>query len=154
MSRELHFFSLLLFISPVNDGPHTQGSSLPMQTSPPLIVDPDAVLSGQQLGHRRLERRHIEHSIGSTIIHPAPGFPEPQRRPWASDASAQTAEALAQREAEIQKLKDRVNKNASEVETLRKELQSVQKQIGGQNARQDSQNRKTVPPSKSQQTAP
>ena len=55
----------------------------------------------------------------------------------ASDAPSRTTEALAR-----------------EVETLRKELQSVQKQLGGQNTRQDSQNRKTTPPSKPQQTAP
>jgi hypothetical protein len=47
-----------------------------------------------------------------------------------SDTSAQTTEALAKREAEIQALRDRVNKNASEMETLRKELQSVQDQLG------------------------
>src|SRR4029079_1667600 len=43
----------------------------------------------------------------------------------AFDTSAPTAEALAKREAEIRALMDRVNKNASEMETLRKELQSV-----------------------------
>jgi len=47
-----------------------------------------------------------------------------------SDTSAQATEALAKREAEIQALRDRVNKNASEMETLRKELQSVQDQLG------------------------
>ena len=55
----------------------------------------------------------------------------------ASDASSQTTEALAR-----------------EVETLRKELRSVQKQLGSQTTRQDSQNPKTIPSSKSQQTAP
>ncbi|MGH7147287.1 MAG: hypothetical protein ACREIJ_05220 [Nitrospiraceae bacterium] len=72
----------------------------------------------------------------------------------ASAASSQTTEALLQREAEIHTLKDQVNKNASEVETLRKELQSVQEQLGNQTTRQDSQKRKTTPPSKPQQTAP
>ena len=55
----------------------------------------------------------------------------------ASDAPAHTTEALAQ-----------------EVETLRKELQSVQKQLGNQTTKQDSQKRKTPPPSKPQPTAP
>ena len=66
----------------------------------------------------------------------------------ASDTSAPSAEALAKREAEIQALRDRVNKNASEMETLRKELQSVQDQIGSQTTGQDSQRRKTAPSSK------
>ena len=72
----------------------------------------------------------------------------------ASGGSSQTTEALAQREAEIQALKDRVNKNVSEVETLRKELESVQKQLGSQTTGQDSPKRKTAPPSKPQQPAP
>ena len=60
----------------------------------------------------------------------------------ASGASTQTTEALAQREAEIHALKDLVNKNNSDVETLRKELQSVQKQLGNQPPRPDSPKRK------------
>ena len=63
------------------------------------------------------------------------------------DTSAQTAEALAKRESEIQALRDRVNKNASEMETLRKELQSVQDQLGPTTG-PDSQKRKTTPSSK------
>jgi hypothetical protein len=63
----------------------------------------------------------------------------------ASDSSPPTAEALAKREAEIQGLRDRVNKNASEMETLRKELQSVQDQLGSQATGQDDQKRKTIP---------
>jgi len=54
-----------------------------------------------------------------------------------SDAPAHTTEALAQ-----------------EVETLRKELQSVQNQLRNQTTKQDSQKRKTPPPSKPQPTAP
>ena len=64
-----------------------------------------------------------------------------------SDTSAQTTEALAKREAEIQALRDRVNKNASEMETLRKELQSVQDQLGP-TIGPDSPKRKTTPSSK------
>jgi hypothetical protein len=63
----------------------------------------------------------------------------------AFDTSAPTAEALAKREAEIRALMDRVNKNASEMETLRKELQSVQDQLGSQTTGQDKQKRKTTP---------
>jgi hypothetical protein len=73
-----------------------------------------------------------------------------------SGASAQSAEAqaqrekelaqrekdLAQREADIQRLKDIVNKNVSEVENMRKELQSVQEQLGSPTTGQDSQKRK------------
>ena len=76
------------------------------------------------------------------------GHTAPQPGTGASDASSQTTEALAQREAEIQALKDRVNKNASEVETLRKELQSVQQQLGSQTTRPDSPKRKTAPQQK------
>jgi hypothetical protein len=65
-------------------------------------------------------------------------------------ASSETTEALAQREAEIQALRDRVNRNASEMETLRKELQSVQEQLGSPTAKPDSQKRKSVPPAGSQ----
>ena len=65
-----------------------------------------------------------------------------------SDTSAQTTEALAKREAEIQALRDRVNKNASEMETLRKELQSVQDQLGSPTTGPDSQKRKTTPSTK------
>jgi hypothetical protein len=65
-----------------------------------------------------------------------------------SNTSAPTTEALAKREAEIQALQDRVNKNASEVETLRKALQSVQERIGSPTTGPDSQKRKTTPSSK------
>ena len=79
-----------------------------------------------------------------------------------SEASAQAAEALAQREKdmaqreatlaqrelEIQRLKDIVNKNVSEVENMRKELQSVQEQLSSQPTGQDSQKRKTTPQQK------
>jgi hypothetical protein len=65
-----------------------------------------------------------------------------------SNTSAPTTEALAKREAEIQALQDRVNKNASEVETLRKALQSVQERIGSPTTGPDSQKRKTTPSTK------
>ena len=55
----------------------------------------------------------------------------------ASEAQARSTEALAK-----------------QVETLRKELESVQKQLDSQTAGQDSQKRKTPPPSKPQQAAP
>src|SRR6185295_12643319 len=57
------------------------------------------------------------------------------------DIPAPTAEALATREAEIRALKDRVNKNASEMETLRKDLKSLQDQVGSQTTGQDNQKR-------------
>jgi hypothetical protein len=65
-----------------------------------------------------------------------------------SNTSAPTTEALAKREAEIQALQDRINKNASEVETLRKALQSVQERIGPPTTGPDSQKRKTTPSTK------
>jgi hypothetical protein len=72
----------------------------------------------------------------------------------ASNASTQTTEALAQREAEIHTLKDLVIKNNSDVEILRKELESVQRRLDSQTTNPDRQKRKTTPPSKPQQTAP
>jgi hypothetical protein len=63
----------------------------------------------------------------------------------ASDTSPPTAEATAKREAEIQTLRDRVNKNASEMETVRKELKSLQDQLGSQTTGQGDQKRKTIP---------
>ena len=79
----------------------------------------------------------------------------PQDTSGASAQAAQAAEALAQhekdlaqREAEIQALKDIVNKNVSQVETLRKELESVQQQLNSQPTRQDSQKQKTAPQQK------
>jgi hypothetical protein len=55
----------------------------------------------------------------------------------ASDTLAPTAEALAKREAEIRALKDRVNKHASDMDTIRKELKSLQDQVGSQTTGQD-----------------
>ncbi|HXT66386.1 MAG TPA: hypothetical protein VN657_06315 [Nitrospiraceae bacterium] len=81
----------------------------------------------------------LQHAPVATTGRPAPET--------VSDTSAQAAEALAKREAEIQALRDRVNKNASEMETLRKELQSVQDQLGPTTG-PDSQKRKTTPSSK------
>jgi len=75
----------------------------------------------------------------ATIAHTAPDGA------GVSDTSPPTAEALAKREAEIKALRDRVNKNASEVETLKKELQSVQDQLGSQTTGQGDQKRKTIP---------
>ena len=86
----------------------------------------------------------------------------PQPGTGTSDASAQAAQAaealaqrekdmaqreatLAQREVEIQRLKDIVNKNVSEVENMRKELQSVQEQLSSQPTGQDSQKQETAP---------
>ena len=100
----------------------------------------------------------LQHAPVATTGRPAPE--------GVSDTSAQAREALAKREAEIQALKDRVNKsasdreaeiqalqdrinkNASEVETLRKALQSVQEQIGSPTTGPDSQKRKTTPSTK------
>ena len=72
----------------------------------------------------------------------------------ASEAPSRTAETLAQRDAEIHTLKNLVIKKDLELETLRTELQSVRKQLDGQTTRQDNQKRKTLPPSRPQQTTP
>jgi uncharacterized coiled-coil protein SlyX len=71
-----------------------------------------------------------------------------------SGASSQTTESLAQREAEINTLKDLVIKKDLELETLRRELQSIRKQLDSQTTGQDSPKRKAPPPAKPQQTTP
>ena len=58
-----------------------------------------------------------------------------------SDTSPPTAEDPAKREAEIQALRDRVNKNASEMDAVRKELKSLQDQVGSQTSGQGNQKR-------------
>lgn len=82
----------------------------------------------------------------------------PVRAPLAEtsafEAPAHTAETLAQRDAEIHTLKDLVIKKDLELETLRKELQAIRKQLDSQPTRQDGPKRKSTLPSKPQQTAP
>lgn len=73
---------------------------------------------------------------------------EPLPGTTVSDALSPTTETLAQREAENQTLKDLVIKKDLELEALRKELQSVRKQLDSRTAGQDSQKRKTTPPTK------
>ena len=82
----------------------------------------------------------LQHAPVATTARPAPET--------VSNTSAQATEALAKREADIQALRDRVNKNASEMETLRKELQSVQDQLGSPTIGPESPKRKTTPSSK------
>lgn len=79
----------------------------------------------------------------------------PTREPLAESRSSDTrSDSLAEREAEIHTLKDLVIKKDLELETLRKELQSVRKQLDSHVTRQDNQKRKPAPPSKPPQTAP
>ncbi|MEY4704273.1 MAG: hypothetical protein RL042_469 [Nitrospirota bacterium] len=66
---------------------------------------------------------------------------EPRAEATPPTAPSHASEALAQREAEIHTLKDLVIKKDLELETLRKELQSVRKQLGNQK-------RKTTPQQK------
>lgn len=79
---------------------------------------------------------------------------EPLAGTSASEAPSRTTETLAQRDTEIHTLKDLVIKKDLELETLRKELQAVQKQLDSQTTRQDGPKRKSTLPSKPQQTAP
>lgn len=72
----------------------------------------------------------------------------PTREPLAGTRPSDArSDPQAEREAEIHTLKDLVIRKDLELETLRKELQSVRKQL-------DSQTRKPAPSSKPQQTAP
>lgn len=66
----------------------------------------------------------------------------------------QARELLEQRDEEIRTLKDLVIKKDVELETIRKNLQSLRKQLDDLSTRTDSQKRKTKPPSKPQQTTP
>jgi len=79
---------------------------------------------------------------------------EPLARTSVSETPFRTTESLGQRDVEIHTLKDLVIKKDLELETLRKELQSMQKQLDRLTTRQDSQKRKTTPPLKLQPTAP
>jgi hypothetical protein len=79
---------------------------------------------------------------------------EPLPGTGGSDASSQTAESPGQRETEIHALKDLVIKKDLELETLKKELQSIRKQLDSQSTAQDGQKRKPTPSSKSQQLSP
>ena len=79
----------------------------------------------------------------------------PTREPLAgAKRSDSQSDSLAQREAEIHTLKDLVIKKDLELEVLRKELQSVRKQLDSQTVKPDSLKRKHSLPSKPQQTAP
>lgn len=76
---------------------------------------------------------------------------EPLVAPKPSEAQS---ESLAQREAELRTLKDLVIKKDLELEVLRKELQSLRKQLNNQTTKQDSQKRKPMPQLKLQPTSP
>jgi len=77
-----------------------------------------------------IDYQMLQHAPAAATVQTAPMRESPAGAS-ASEAPAHTTEALAH-----------------EVETLRKELQSVQKQLGNQTTKQDSQKRKTPPPSK------
>lgn len=84
---------------------------------------------------------------------------EPPRRqevpavlPSQNPLSAQ--QTLEQREHEVHALKDLIIKKDLELDALRQELQSIRRQLDDQITRQDSQKRKSKPPSKLQQTNP
>lgn len=79
---------------------------------------------------------------------------EPLPATTVSGAAAQTAETIVQRDAEIRTLKDLVIKKDLELEDLRKDLQSIRKQLDSQIIRQDGRKRRTPPPLKPQQTTP
>ena len=89
-----------------------------------------------------IDYQMLQHAPAATATGQTAPTRESPAGTGASGASTQTTEALAQREAEIDALKDLVNKNNSDVETLRKELQSVQKQLGNQPPKPDSPKRK------------
>ena len=96
--------------------------------------------------------------LSATTMQAAPqvervAAPLPEPLAGASPSDAQ-ADSFAQLEVEIHTLKDLVIKKDLELEVLRKELQSVQKQLDSQTTKHDSPKRETTPPSKPQQTAP
>ena len=64
------------------------------------------------------------------------------------------SDSLAQREAELHMLKDLVIKKDFELETIKKELQLLRKQLESQITKQDNQKRKPAPQLKLQPTTP
>ena len=86
---------------------------------------------------------------------PAEQVAAPTREPLvAPKPSEAQSESLAQREAELRMLKDLVIKKDLELEVLKKELQSIRKQLDNQTTKQDSQKRKPVPQLKLQPATP
>jgi hypothetical protein len=71
-----------------------------------------------------------------------------------SGVQSNRTSTLEQRDQEIQTLKDLVIKKDLELEAIRKELQSLRKQLDDRTTRQDSQRRNNRPPSKLQDPAP
>ncbi|BFU96066.1 MAG: hypothetical protein NTNFB02_27880 [Nitrospira sp.] len=110
------------------------------------------------IDYQLLQRASPSEAVGEQFPSPAKhviapthgALPESGR----AETPSQTAETLAQREAEIHTLKDLVIKKDLELETLRKELQSIKKQLEEQTARPDGRKGKPKPPSNLQHTAP
>lgn len=71
-----------------------------------------------------------------------------------SGVQSNRTSTLEQRDQEIQMLKDLVIKKDLELDAIRKELQSLRKQLDDRTTRQDSQRRNNRPPSKLQDPAP
>lgn len=71
-----------------------------------------------------------------------------------SSRPSNSTRTLEQHDEEIQTLKDLVIKKDLELETIRKELQSLRRQLENHTTQQDSQKRKNRPPSKPQDTTP
>ena len=114
----------------------------------------------RQAGERSTDRfLAIDYQLlqQAPLLAPAIERTTPQVEQVATPTREQLAEArppyaqsdsLAQREAEIHTLKDLVIKKDLELEVLRKELQSVLKQLGSQTAKPDSPKRKPMPQQK------
>jgi hypothetical protein len=83
---------------------------------------------------------------------------EPSRQEVPAVPSSQTPlsaqQALEQREVEVRTLKDLIVKKDLELDALKLELQSIRRQLDDQITLQDSQKRKSKPPSRSKPTNP
>jgi hypothetical protein len=107
-----------------------------------------------QLLQRPLRSGAIVEQTDPPVERAAASMRESQPGTGSSDVPSQTTETLAQREAEIHTLKDLVIKKDLELDALRQELQSIQKQLNDRTTRPDSGKRKNTSPSKPQPTAP
>jgi uncharacterized coiled-coil protein SlyX len=110
------------------------------------------------IDYQLLQHASLSGAVVEQLPPPAERVVAPTREPLpgtrVSEGSSQTAETMAQREAEIHTLKELVIKKDLELENLRTELQSLRKQLDSQTNKQDSRKRKTTPPSQPQQTTP
>lgn len=125
------------------------------------IPRPPVGMSGEQflaIDYRILQQSSPSAATPQPIAAPPNRKTEPIRQdPSAtppSEIPAHATRTLEQRDEEIHALKDLVIKKDLELETIKKELQSLRQELHDRPARQESQKPKTKPPSKPQPATP